>query len=161
ALRSVAVASGLAALVVNYLLCRRAFDMPTAIVSTMLLALLPVNIAYSRFAWDASHSLLATLPVLYLPLLGARRADPRLICIPALLAYAAAILVHPTNVFAAPLLVAPLACARRGQIVNFLQNTAISARSRHLAALGAIAAVLVYAAWRGLSQIAHQWHGPV
>ena len=36
---------------------------------------LPIDIAYSRFAWDASQSLLATLFVLYLPLL--RCPSPR------------------------------------------------------------------------------------
>ena len=38
----------------------------------MLLAVLPVNIAYSRFGWDTSQTLLATLPAVYLPLLAAK-----------------------------------------------------------------------------------------
>ncbi len=113
-LRSVALASGVAALVANYWLCRRVFDLPTAIVSTLLLAVLPINVAYSRFAWDASQSLLATLPVLYLPLWvlrGSRR--PRLLSVAAVMALLAAVWVHPTNVFAAPLVVVPLMYARR------------------------------------------------
>ncbi len=64
-LRITPFASGLLALVVNFFLCRRAFDLRTATISTVALAVLPINIAYSRFAWDASQSLLFTLPVVY------------------------------------------------------------------------------------------------
>ena len=71
-LRSVAVAGGLAALAINWLLCRWVFDRRTAAISTLLLAVLPINIAYSRFAWDASQSLAATLPVVYLALAAVR-----------------------------------------------------------------------------------------
>ena len=74
-LRSVAVASGLAALAVNWLLCRWVFDRRTAAISTTILAILPINIAYSRFAWDASQSLAATLPVLYFSLAAVRRHE--------------------------------------------------------------------------------------
>jgi hypothetical protein len=101
-LRSVSVLSGLLALVVNWLLCRWVFDRATAVVSTLALALLPINIAYSRFAWDASQSLLVTLPVLYFSVAAVRfpaRQD-RLLAF-AILAMLPAILVHPTNIFAA------------------------------------------------------------
>src|SRR5688500_10239541 len=66
--------SGILALVLNYVLCRRTFDRPTALVTTVLLAVLPVNIAYSRFGWDTSQTLLTTLPAVYLPLLAASEA---------------------------------------------------------------------------------------
>jgi 4-amino-4-deoxy-L-arabinose transferase-like glycosyltransferase len=42
ALRLIPLASGLAALGLNYVLCGRAFDRRTAIVSTWILALLPI-----------------------------------------------------------------------------------------------------------------------
>jgi hypothetical protein len=102
-LRWPAVLSGLAALLVNYVCCRRLFDARTATVATLLLAVLPVNIVYSRFAWDACQSLLATLLVVY-PALATVR-DPahraRWLMLSGL-ALAGALVVHPTNIFVAP-----------------------------------------------------------
>ena len=107
-LRVVPLVSGLAALAVNYWLCRMVFDRATALISTMALAILPINIAYSRFAWDASQTVLATLPVLYLPLLAlADRPRRSRWLLLAMVAYAGAILVHPTNILAGALLVMP------------------------------------------------------
>ena len=103
ALRSVAVASGVLALAVNFILCRRVYGGRTAAISTMLLAVLPINIAYSRFGWDSSQSLLATVPVVYCSLAAARGgagAWGRLVA--AAVALGAALVVHPTNVFVAP-----------------------------------------------------------
>jgi len=105
-LRSAAVVSGLGALATNYWLCGRTLDRRTAIVATTLLAILPVNIAYSRFAWDASQSVLATLIVMYVSLQAAEASGlrrRRLIAI-GFLALGAAVWVHPTNVFIAPML---------------------------------------------------------
>jgi hypothetical protein len=103
-LRSVSLASGLAALALNAWLCRRVFDRWTAVISTLCLAVLPVNIAYSRFAWDASQSLLATLPVLYLAL-EAMRVDARRGCLlSAAIVAAVAFAVHPSNVFVVPVI---------------------------------------------------------
>jgi hypothetical protein len=99
-LRWVSVASGVAALGVNWWLCCRAFDRRTAWISTLALAVLPINIAYSRFAWDASQSLLATLPVLYCSLAAVRagrRFDRWLAG--AIVAQVVAVWVHPTNIF--------------------------------------------------------------
>ncbi len=97
-LRALAVVSGCLALPVNWWLCRRTFDSATAWASTVLLAVLPVNIAYSRLATDPAQSLLATLPLLYLPLLAIREPQRSvrwlLLSLPFL---AAAIWVHPTN----------------------------------------------------------------
>jgi hypothetical protein len=159
-LRFVSLASGVLALVVNYFLCRRAFDRQTAVVSTLLLALLPIDIAYSRFAWDASQSLLATLFVLYLPLIHLRRhGDSAWLSTPGMVALGAAIVVHPTNVFAAPLLVVPALYARRRPIVAALQNTAIPAKTTTLAVLVAVSAAAAYGAWRGLAIVAPRLHG--
>ncbi len=102
-LRATAVASGLLTLLVNFWLCRGVFGRRIAWISTLILAVLPINIVYSRLAWDASQSVLATLPAIYWPL--------RAIVDPGrkvrwsglgLAALAVAILVHPTNLFVSP-----------------------------------------------------------
>lgn len=98
-LRSVALVSGLAALAINWVLCRRVFDRRTAHLSTVILALLPINIAYSRFAWDTSQTLASTLVVLYCSLAAVRfrRHRGRWLAA-AVIAEIAAVLVHPTNI---------------------------------------------------------------
>jgi hypothetical protein len=120
-LRVVAVASGLAALVANYLLARRAFGARTAAVSTLLLAVLPINLAYSRFGWDASQSLLATVLVMYPALMAGldSKHQARWIIF-ALAAFAAAVLVHPTNIFTAPLVAVPLCWQGRALVARRL-----------------------------------------
>jgi len=116
-LRSVAVASGLAALLLNFFLCRRVFGPRAATISTLLLAVLPIDLAYSRFAWDASQSLAATVLVLYLPLLALHEPSHRARWLAAgIVAFAAAVLVHPTNVFTAPLVGAAMFYAYRAEI---------------------------------------------
>ena len=113
-LRIAPLLSGIAALAVNWTLCRRIFDRPTAVISTLILALLPIDIAYSRFAWDASQSLLATLPVWLFSLAAvrfpARRDAATAAAIACLLP---AILVHPTNIFAATAIAASMATGWR------------------------------------------------
>ncbi|NIP86667.1 MAG: hypothetical protein GTO03_14330 [Planctomycetales bacterium] len=102
-LRMPVLVSGLLALVVNYVLCRRVFGRAAAVSSTTLLALLPVNIAYSRFAWDASQTLLFSLPVIYGSLLAVQRPwQPIRWLLLATACQLAALVVHPTNVFLAP-----------------------------------------------------------
>ncbi len=114
-LRLTAMISGALALFVNYAFCKRAFGLSLAVISTVLLAVMPINIAYSRFGWDASQSLLVTLPVLYCSLIATKRPDRhRIWLLGATVAQAAALLVHPTNIFTAPLLfVAAVACYRQ------------------------------------------------
>ena len=126
-LRLTALVSGLAALGVNYWLCRRVFDRQLAAVSTILLAVLPAAVAYSRFAWDASQSVLVTLPVMYCAL-GAVREPPRRLgwLISAVAALCLAVLVHPTNVFAAPLIAVAAAWCWREEL------TALGRRLRRL-----------------------------
>jgi hypothetical protein len=101
-LRVVALGSGLLALLINWALCRWIFNSQMAWFSTVVLAILPINIAYSRYAWDASQSLAVTLPVLYFAVAAIRfpQWNVRLI-IAAALCQIAAVLVHPTNIFAA------------------------------------------------------------
>ena len=113
-LRIVPLCSGLAALAVNWWMCRRIFDRSTAVVSTLILALLPIDIAYSRFAWDASQSLLATLPVWLFSLAAVRFPARRDAATAAAIAcLVPAILVHPTNIFAAAAIAASMATGWR------------------------------------------------
>ncbi len=116
-LRLPALFSGLAALVANYLLCKRVFGPTVAWVSTLLLAVLPLNIAYSRFAWDASQTLLATTLLMYFALQAVETADrPRRSLLAPMLAYAAAIWIHPTNLFAGWLLLVPAVHGYRAEL---------------------------------------------
>ena len=109
-MRIVAVASGLLALGANFLLCRRAFDLRTASVSSMVLAVLPVNIAYSRFGWEPSQSLLITVLALYCCLLLVKEENNSLRWLAlGCVALASAYVVHATNVFIAPFLAVAVA----------------------------------------------------
>ena len=159
-LRVVPVVSGLLALAANYFLCRRAFDARTALVSTLFLALAPIDIAYSRFAWDASQSLLATVLVLYPAIIHSRHSTSGSLSTLSMAALAAAVIVHPTNLFAAPLLVVPALYQRRVQIVRKLRNTAIPAKTWTLVALVAGTAVGIFCCWQWLKWSVARLHGP-
>ena len=118
-LRATAAASGLLALMVNFWLCGRVLGRSIAIVSTLVLAVLPIDIAYSRLAWDASQSLLVTLPCVYLPLWAIIDARLRIRCsIAAVAALAIAIVVHPTNLFVAPVAIVCLGFAWRDVLLR-------------------------------------------
>lgn len=108
-LRVVAATSGVFALPLNWWLCRRTFDTKTAWASTTLLAVLPVNIAYSRFGWEPSQIVLFSLPVLYTACLAARELRRRwrwlVLGIVLLLI---AMNVHPTAIFLSPFLMSAL-----------------------------------------------------
>jgi hypothetical protein len=144
-LRSVAVAGGLAALVLNWALCRWIYDKQMAWISTAALAVLPINIAYSRFAWDASQSVAATLPVIYLALASVRFPwwKIRLIAAAAV-CQSLAVLVHPTNIFTAVFIVAAL--ATQWKPGDF--GASFRRQSRHpLAIIAAFAACVLIGTW--------------
>jgi hypothetical protein len=116
-LRASAVVSGMFALVVNFCLCRRVFGRHLAIISTCILAVLPIDIAYSRLAWDASQSLLVTLPCIYLSLWAIIDVRLRFRCTAgALAALAISIVVHPTNLFVGPIAIVCLTYAWRDEL---------------------------------------------
>jgi hypothetical protein len=117
-LRLTAVVSGLITLAVNFWLCRRAFGRGIAIISTVILAVLPIDIAYSRLAWDASQSLLVTLPCVYLPLWAVVDSSKRFrLSIATFAAICLAVIVHPTNIFIAPIAVVSLGYAWRTKLL--------------------------------------------
>src|SRR4029078_4352472 len=109
--------SGLLALLLNLALCARAFGWRMAWLTTFIHAVLPVNIASSRLAWDASQSLLFTLPVIYAGVLAIEQpAKRRHWTAIGVLFLSVSILVHPTNVFAAPFFAVLCAAAWRERL---------------------------------------------
>lgn len=88
--------SSLAAMGLAYAIGRRFFDRTTAMIALLLMAALPANIVYARFGWDPSHIGLVILASCWAALAG----RPLL----SALAFALALIVHPTSVFAAPFL---------------------------------------------------------
>ena len=143
-LRVVAVASGIAALAINWLFCRWIFDRRTAAISTVMLAVLPINIAFSRFAWDASQTVAATLPVVYFALAAVRFPERFGRWIAAsILALAVAVWVHPTNVFVGTAIVAVYAA--RLWSGRAKEKTPTSGRAATLVLL--VLAGLLLAAW--------------
>lgn len=150
-LRFTALMSGLLALLVNFTLCWSAFDRRVAVISTLTLAVLPINIAYSRFAWDASQSLLFTLPAIYFPIMALRQPKRRAIyLILGVIMVAAAIVVHPTNVFVAPLLVVSAGYAYRSALQRSLMAVRHPWRWRVIwggAALATVVAIVLARSW--------------
>ncbi len=95
-LRIPAVISSIAAAALAYAIARRFFDRTSAEAALLMMAVLPINIAYARYGWDPSHSALVVLAALWAALAGRPYV--------AAAAFAFAMAVHPTNVFAAPFL---------------------------------------------------------
>ncbi len=158
-LRMAALLSGVAVLVVNWLLCRWVFDRRTATVSTVLLAILPINIAYSRFAWDASQSVLTTLPVLYFSLAAVRFArDSRWRTVvastgAAVVMLGIAALVHPTNLLAGAVMAAVLATWLRWRnIKRWIDGGRINRRVMAVTCTILVLAVVAVALWAGVHE---------
>jgi hypothetical protein len=89
--------SGLAFIITGYAGLRTTLGTRPAFVFALLAATTPIALIYSRFGW-VSQTLLATVIFLWACLAGKR--------VVALLSLCAAILVHPTNVFLLPILIA-------------------------------------------------------
>lgn len=142
-LRTTALVSSLLAIGLNFCLARRVFNVRVAILSSALLTLLPINIAYARFAWDASQSVLFTLPVVYLPLLALRERR-RKYWLLAVVCFIAALLVHPTNIFVAPMLLAPLAVACGPRVTATWRHA--EHRPRMIAIMGMLCVVTIFGA---------------
>ena len=150
-LRTVAVVSGSLALGMNYWLCRKVYGSRTAAISSLILAVLPINIAYSRFGWDASQSLAASLPVLYLSTVAGREGRAWGTLAAAVGALAVAVLVHPTNVFLSPLvIIAGVRVSTRTELASRLRLLPRPAR----AGLGAVLAF----SGASLAWLVSSWH---
>jgi hypothetical protein len=109
-LRVPALLSGLTVLVLCYPLLVRVTDRPTALATTLLLATMPVAVAYSRFGWPQSQAPLASLLALYFVL---RRQ-----LVGALAAVGAALIVHPINVFLIPVLLGTVTADQIGRLAE-------------------------------------------
>ena len=160
-LRATAVVSGMLALAMNFWLCRRVLGQKIAFVSTLVLAVLPIDIAYSRFAWDASQSLLVTLPCVYLPLWTI--VEPRLkvhCSAAAVAALALAIVVHPTNLFVAPIAIACLGYAWREELRRMGRRIADGYVLHRRIAMAAGIAAAVALAVAAASAPRPAWIGP-
>ncbi len=137
-LRLPSVISSLAQIGLTYAIAKKHFDRPTGVIALLLTASLPINIAYARFGWDPSHSGLAAIVAAHFALSGNVWASA--------LAFVFALLVHPTNVFVAPFLVAVLFGVEHARIG---WRGALVRTGLHAALLGAGLAVLGLAAAPG------------
>jgi hypothetical protein len=88
------------------------------LVATLLLAALPVTIAYGRFGWDSSQSVLAG--VLLISCLMKRRWALAALC------FVLAVWVHPTNIFLAPLAFFDFAYERPFNLRTFTTRSAVA-----------------------------------
>jgi hypothetical protein len=97
-LRAPAVLAGLGFIIVGYACLRSLFGRSAAVVFALLAATAPTAIAYSRFGWDASETPLAAMIFLWCCLSGQRLCSTVSLLV--------AFVVHPTNIFLAPIFVA-------------------------------------------------------
>jgi len=95
-LRIPSLISGLLLILLSYYLSKSFLDKKSAMITTLIVASLPVNIAYSRFGWDTSQTALISLIVIYCLL------NQRWIWLA--ISLSAATLIHPTNIFLASII---------------------------------------------------------
>lgn len=95
-LRIPSLLSSLGAIILGYFVGKRIGGKTTAWPVMLIMAVLPMNIAYARLGWDPSHSGFLILLATFLLLSGRHLVSAAL--------FAVSLLVHPTNLFAAPFL---------------------------------------------------------
>lgn len=96
-LRIPSLLSSIAAAALGWWVVRRHFGSGAALIALLLMAALPVNIAYARFGWDPSH-----VPLVGFAAAALALANRPLACA---MVYAVALTTHPTSVFIAPFLI--------------------------------------------------------
>jgi hypothetical protein len=113
-LRTVPALVNLLALPIGFWCVRRLFGSATAWIYTIALAILPTAIAHSRLCQDPSQTVFWTSLVIYLSLLGLAEPDRAWAYLGVAVAiFPVALWTHPTNVFIAPFLLAPVVPAVR------------------------------------------------
>lgn len=127
-LRIPSLLSSVGAIVLAYLAGKRLGGTSTAWIAMLIMAVLPINIAYARLGWDPSHSGLLVLLAASLLLGGSRLGSAAV--------FAGALLVHPTNIFAAPFLL----MIRAGQAFEQGDNKGKAIRSYAILLLAVVAA---------------------
>src|SRR5688572_23562479 len=95
-LRLPSILTSIAALLLAYAVGRRFFGQAAGMGSLVLMACLPVTIAYARLGWDPSHSPLLVLAAAYAAFAGRRLLGALL--------FALALANHPSAAFIAPFL---------------------------------------------------------
>lgn len=131
-LRLPTIASSIAAMLLAYAIGRRFFGRLPGMVAMLMMACLPINIAYARLGWDPSHSAMLVLAAAYAVFAGRKLLGALL--------FAIALTNHPSAVFTAPFLVLGfLGFGLTGQPRAALQQTL------GLAALLAVAILLAMA----------------
>jgi hypothetical protein len=95
-LRVPALLTSLAAMGLTYVVGRRFFGATAAMAGIVLMAAMPINVAYARLGWDPSHAALLVLAATYATLNSRRLLGA--------LFFALALANHPAAVFVAPFL---------------------------------------------------------
>lgn len=96
-LRIPTVLASLSQILLTWFVIRKYFGKTIALYATILSAVLPVNIAYARFGWDASYTGLVSILTISLLLYNFTLASAVM--------FALAVTIHPTNIFLYPFLV--------------------------------------------------------
>lgn len=96
-LRVPSLLSSIAAAGLSGWVVQRHFGRRAGLIAVLLMAILPINIAYARFGWDPSH-----VPLIGLAAAALALANRPLACV---IVFAVAMTVHPTSIFIAPFLV--------------------------------------------------------
>lgn len=98
-LRAPAVLTGILAFLLTYGLIGKVLGRNIAMIAALLVATLPINIAYSRLGWDPSESVLIGVIAIYFSLKHSR--------VGVALSQVIAVIIHPTNIFLLPFLLIP------------------------------------------------------
>jgi hypothetical protein len=149
------VVSDLAFIIIGYIGLRSTIGARTALVFALLAATTPITLIYSRFGWDSSQTPLAGIIFIWACLAGKRFA--------AILSLCAAVLVHATNIFLFPILVAFWLKDARPFIARIAGNIGLSALLSAVLIAGSIIAIPV-SLWLGrlpLREIVSGEYNPV
>jgi 4-amino-4-deoxy-L-arabinose transferase-like glycosyltransferase len=126
-----ALLTGIASVVLMYVLGTRMLDRTTALIAAALLAALPVAVIYSRVSYESSHAPLYGILILYFA--------HRLNMIAVVLMLASSYFIHPTTIFLLPVLLAVVWERSRTEC----PGDPVTRRRRMLARMAAITGVVL------------------